>query len=152
MHLRHRRLSDDTRAEREAEADLLKRQASYYNSTPYMPKQDRITISAHGPDGESLGTPVTTTIDGIAKLAERMSKRGKQSTFEDPSFEPPKPIQAVNDALDDLFDFEAHLKSLKVQRDQKKLLIMGLLRAAGRTMYRYRGATISIEEQESKRA
>jgi hypothetical protein len=109
MHLRHRRLSDDTRAERKAEEDLLARQAKYYNSAPYMPKQ---------------------------------------STFEDETFELPKPIQAISNAADHLFDLDEQLKSLSDQREGAKLTLMGAMRAADKMIYKHRDLIITIEGVE----
>jgi hypothetical protein len=63
-------------------------------------------------------------------------------------FDLPEPIQAISNAADELFDIEDNQKTLKEQRTKAEASVMGLMRAAKRTIYKYRDRTIRIEGKE----
>ena len=64
-------------------------------------------------------------------------------------FDLPKPIQAISNAADELFDLLDEKATLKERLDKAKLNVMALMRTAGRTIYRHRDRNIAIDGKET---
>lgn len=83
----------------------------------------------------------------MTKKTERKTK-GKQARIEGNGFDLPPAIQAIDNAAEELFDIVDEQKELKEKHAKSELNVLGLMRAAKRTIYKYRDRTIRIEGKE----
>jgi len=92
-------------------------------------------------------TQFTTPIADEPKPAEKPHVK-KQTSLEGNGFDLPPAIQSIENAADELFDIEDKLKADKEKKEKVVLTVIGLMRAANRTIYTYRDRTIRIEGKE----
>ena len=92
-------------------------------------------------------SPILTITDNMAKTGRK--PRGKQAAIEGNGFDLPKPIQAISNAADELFDLIDEKATLRERLEKVQLNVMALMRAADRKIYKHRDRTITIDGKET---
>jgi hypothetical protein len=74
-------------------------------------------------------------------------KKGKQQTLGGET-DPPPAIQAIDNACEELFDIADERKTFKERYQKAEINVMGLMRAAGRVIYKYRDRMVKVDSSE----